>query len=222
MIASLAKRIVKNLRSSASLTMEAIMKKIISAICFGICSVGFVACVDVRLASNTPKVAYFSLQNATKGTTQSTCKAQKHLGLLDIYANAPFDSAAINIFNAKTLQISEIKGIRWIALPKDMFKFALLQSLQSKCFKVATQPFGAQRIDKLLKLSILSLQVLEEDNANFAQISVFFELVSQKHYTSTSSTLNAKIKLESLSNEAIAQGFLKARDEVFSALLAKI
>lgn len=177
-------------------------------------------CVDIKIASEMQKIEYFTLH--IPDTQKQACKAlnPKTIGLLDIYAPAPFDSHSLIVFDSATLRVSEIQGKKWINSPKEMLKFKLLSKLQNKCFQVSLQPFGTQKFDKILKVSLLSLQVLDEKGVYSAQMSVFYEVLNIRSYAqSKSGTLTSKVPLDSISEQNIALGFARVSDEVLDKVL---
>ena len=188
-----------------------------------LCIFMFGGCVDIKIASEMQKIEYFTLHTPdTQKQGEQACKVlnSKNIGLLDIYASTPFDSNSLILFDSKTLQVSEIKEKKWINSPKEMLKFKLLSKLQNKCFQVSIQPFGTQKFDKILKISLLSLQVLNEKGTYSAQISVFYEVMDMKTYIhNKSATLTSKVPLDSISDQNIALGFARASDEVLDKVL---
>lgn len=195
-------------------------------------------CVDVKIASEMPKVEYYSLQNPrsspqssvsqkgrdSKARLKSPCQVVKasRLGVLDMVASAPFDSSAIYTLHKESLQMRALSSMQWINSPKDMLKIALLNELQNHCFNVASTPFGTQKLDKILKTTLLSLQVVDEGGSYRAEVSIFYELLDNAHYRAKSGTITRFENLESLSGSEVARGFAKARDEVFTALLSAL
>ncbi|MCX2717685.1 hypothetical protein OQH61_08050 [Helicobacter sp. MIT 21-1697] len=187
-----------------------------------LCLCGFIfgGCVDIKIASEMEKTEYFTLY--TSNTQKQECKVlkPKTIGLLDVYAPSPFDSNSLILFDNATLQVSEIKGKKWINSPKEMLKTKLLSKLQNKCFQISIEPFGTQKFDKILKVSLLSLQVLDEKGTYSAQMSVFYEVLNMRSYTqSKSGTLTSKVPLDSISKQNMALGFAKASDEVLDKML---
>lgn len=201
------------------------------------------ACVDVKIASQVPQMAYLILQDSINKPSKS-CKAQNikahtKVGLLDISANTPFDSTNLYLF--KNAQMSIIEDKKWIAQPADMLKSLMLSRLQSQCIQVALPPFGAQKLDKMLKISLLSLQIVSEfhkgefdrtagsehisdaSNAYSAHISIFYEIIDTKTYNVLKSgTISIKKPIQSLQNEYITQGFMQAVQVAFDEIAGGI
>lgn len=193
--------------------------KIIQICLLGFCAFVWNACVDVKIASVIPEVKYLSLQIPESESTPS-CKKTRKIGLLDIYALPPFDSNALILSHLSTLEVSEIKDRKWINSPKDMLKLSLIQKLQSQCFQVSIQPFGTQKLDKILKISIFSLQVLEDKGSYYAQMSVFYEIFEDEYRQSKSGTITRKVPLQSLQDENFALSFAELNNQVLDSVLA--
>lgn len=211
--------------------------KLLMFIALGVLMCG---CVDVKIASEMPRVEYYSLQNPSsslqssvaqaktgqdsKARFKSPCQAAKsmRLGVLDMAASTPFDSSAIYTLHKESLQMRALSSMQWINSPKEMLKIALLNELQNHCFNVASTPFGTQKLDKILKTTLLSLQVVDEGGSLRAEVSIFYELLDSAHYRAKSGTITRFENLESLSGSEVARGFAKARDEVFTALLSAL
>ena len=85
-----------------------------------------------------------------------------------------------------------------------MLKNTLILKAQEQCFEVSIPPFGTQKLDKTLKISLLVLQIVQTNGTYKAQIQIFYEI------------------LESLTDSSLALGFVKASDEVFTQLLKKL
>lgn len=177
------------------------------------------ACVDVKIASVIPEVKYLSLHIPESSNTLN-CKKMQKIGLLDIYALPPFDSNSLILYDLSTLEVSEIKDKKWINSPKDMLKLSLIQKLQSQCYQVSIQPFGTQKLDKILKISLLSLQVLEDKGSYYAQMSVFYEIFEDGYRQSKSGTITHKVALQSLQDENFALSFVKLNNQVLDSVLA--
>lgn len=194
--------------------------KILGFVSLCVCGLFLSACVDIKIASEIPKLEYFSLQNIE---SDSVCKFKTNkIGLLDVIASTPFDNSAIYIFDKQSLQINELSGKRWISPPKEMFKTILISKLQKHCFDVASAPFGTQKLDKILKTTLLSLQIIN-DNGNYkAEISVFYEIFDVKNYRSKSGTIIQTQTLDSLHSANIARAFAHVSNETFNILAKKI
>lgn len=185
-----------------------------------VCAWILTACVDVKIASDIDKVSYFNLQNTTQ--TKATCKTYKKLTLLDMHTIAPYDSTNIYLLDSKNLQISTLETKKWISSPKNMLKNTLILKAQEQCFEVSIPPFGTQKLDKTLKISLLALQIVQDNGTYKAQIRIFYEIFSLKNHQSKSGILESGIPLESLTDFSLALGFVKASDEVFTQLLKKL
>lgn len=179
------------------------------------------ACVDVKIASVIPEVKYMSLQ-IPESSSALSCKKTQKIGLLDIYAVPPFDSNSLILSNLSTLEISEIKDKKWINSPKDMLKLSLIQKLQSQCYQVLIQPFGTQKLDKILKISIFSLQVLKDKESYYAQMSIFYEIFEDGYRQSKSGTITRKVPLQSLQDENFALNFADLNNQVLDSILASL
>ena len=103
-----------------------------------------------------------------------------------------------------------------------MLKNTLILKAQEQCFEVSIPPFGTQKLDKTLKISLLVLQIVQTNGTYKAQIQIFYEIFSLKNHQSKSGTLESSISLESLTDSSLALGFVKASDEVFTQLLKKL
>lgn len=191
------------------------MKWIILSVCVMLLN----ACVDVKIASSINKIAYFNLYNPQSFDNTKTCKKTSKLAMFDIYANAPYDNTNIYIFNTQTLQVDTIPAKKWISSPKDMLKMALLLKAKEQCFELSTPPFGTQKISKALKLSLLSLQILNDKGSYEAQVSVFYEIMDMKTHQNKSGMIESLVPLDSINDEYIALGFAKASNEILKKLL---
>lgn len=188
------------------------------------------SCVDVKIASQIPKVTYFSLQklqtqaNQVSQANDAKCKANKgKIGLLQVNANAPFNDTAIILHNAQTLQISEVEHKKWVDSPNKMLESNLLQALEQNCFQVAISPLGTQKLNKILKLSLLGLQVVEESGKYKAQMSVFYEVLNTSTtQSSKSGIITQEVALQSLEDESFAKNFVKANELVIDKLLKQL
>lgn len=182
------------------------------------------SCVDVKIASQIPKVTYFSLQKLQTQANDTKCKANKgKIGLLQVNANAPFNDTAIILHNAQTLQISELEHKKWVDSPNKMLESNLLQALEQNCFQVAISPFGTQKLNKILKLSLLGLQVVEESGKYKAQMSVFYEVLNTSTtQSSKSGIITQEVALQSLEDESFAKNFVKANELVIDKLLKQL
>lgn len=182
------------------------------------------SCVDVKIASQIPKVTYFSLQKLQTQANDTKCKANKDkIGLLQVNANAPFNDTAIILHNAQTLQISELEHKKWVDSPNKMLESNLLQALEQNCFQVAISPFGTQKLSKILKVSLLGLQVIEDGGKYKAQISVFYEVLNASSAQSTKSgIITQEVELQSLEDESFAKNFVKANELVIDKLLKQL
>lgn len=197
---------------------------------YRILGLGFVAifalsgCVDVKIASQIPKVTYLSLQKLQTQANDTKCKANKgKIGLLQVNANAPFNDTAIILHNAQTLQISELEHKKWVDSPNKMLESNLLQALEQNCFQVAISPFGTQKLNKILKLSLLGLQVVEDSGKYKAQMSVFYEVLNASSAQSTKSgIITQEVVLQSLEDESFAKNFVKANELVIDKLLKQL
>ena len=197
---------------------------------YRILGLGFVAifalsgCVYVKIASQIPKVTYFSLQKLQTQANGTKCKANKgKIGLLQVNANAPFNDTAIILHNAQTLQISEVEHKKWVNSPNKMLESNLLQALEQNCFQVAISPFGTQKLNKILKLSLLGLQVVEESGKYKAQMSVFYEVLNTSTtQSSKSGIITQEVALQSLEDESFAKNFVKANELVIDKLLKQL
>lgn len=181
-------------------------------------------CVDVKIASQIPKVTYLSLQKIQSQAGDAKCKVNKgKIGLLQVSANAPFNDTAIILHNAQTLQISELQHKKWINAPHQMLESNLLQALEQNCFQVAISPFGTQKLSKILKLSLLGLQVVEDSGRFKAQMSVFYEVFNtSSSQSSKSGIITQEVDLQSLEDENFAQNFVKANELVIDRLLKQL
>ena len=182
------------------------------------------SCVDVKIASQIPKVTYFSLQKLQTQANGTKCKANKgKIGLLQVNANAPFNDTAIILHNAQTLQISEVEHKKWVDSPNKMLESNLLQALEQNCFQVAISPFGTQKLNKILKLSLLGLQVVEDGGKYKAQMSVFYEVLNTSTtQSSKSGIITQEVALQSLEDESFAKNFVKANELVIDKLLKQL
>ncbi|BDB67544.1 hypothetical protein Hc94105_1767 [Helicobacter cinaedi] len=182
------------------------------------------SCVDVKIASQIPKVTYFSLQKLQTQANDTKCKANKgKIGLLQVSANAPFNDTAIILHNAQTLQISELEHKKWVDSPNKMLESNLLQALEQNCFQVAISPFGTQKLNKILKLSLLGLQVVEDSGKYKAQMSVFYEVLNTSStQSSKSGIITQEVALQSLEDESFAKNFVKANELVIDKLLKQL
>lgn len=182
------------------------------------------SCVDVKIASQIPKVTYFSLQKLQTQANDTKCKANKgKIGLLQVSANAPFNDTAIILHNAQTLQISELEHKKWVDSPNKMLESNLLQALEQNCFQVAISPLGTQKLNKILKLSLLGLQVVEESGKYKAQMSVFYEVLNTSStQSSKSGIITQEVALQSLEDESFAKNFVKANELVIDKLLKQL
>lgn len=182
------------------------------------------SCVDVKIASQIPKVTYFSLQKLQTQANDTKCKANKgKIGLLQVNANAPFNDTAIILHNAQTLQISEVEHKKWVDSPNKMLESNLLQALEQNCFQVAISPFGTQKLNKILKLSLLGLQVVEESGKYKAQMSVFYEVLNTSTtQSSKSGIITQEVALQSLEDENFAKNFVKINELVIDKLLKQL
>ena len=197
---------------------------------YRILGLGFVAifalsgCVDVKIASQIPKVTYLSLQKLQTQANDAKCKANKDkIGLLQVNANAPFNDTAIILHNAQTLQISELEHKKWVDSPNKMLESNLLQALEQNCFQVAISPFGTQKLNKILKLSLLGLQVVEDSGKYKAQMSVFYEVLNTSTtQSSKSGIITQEVALQSLEDENFAKNFVKINELVIDKLLKQL
>ena len=182
------------------------------------------SCVDVKIASQIPKVTYFSLQKLQTQANDAKCKANKgKIGLLQVNANAPFNDTAIILHNAQTLQISELQHKKWVDSPNKMLESNLLQALEQNCFQVAISPFGTQKLNKILKLSLLGLQVVEDGGKYKAQMSVFYEVLNTSTtQSSKSGIITQEVALQSLEDESFAKNFVKINELVIDKLLKQL
>ena len=182
------------------------------------------SCVDVKIASQIPKVTYFSLQKLQTQANGTKCKANKgKIGLLQVNANAPFNDTAIILHNAQTLQISELEHKKWVDSPNKMLESNLLQALEQNCFQVAISPFGTQKLNKILKLSLLGLQVVEDSGKYKAQMSVFYEVLNTSTtQSSKSGIITQEVALQSLEDENFAKNFVKINELVIDKLLKQL
>ncbi|WP_334087628.1 hypothetical protein [Helicobacter typhlonius] len=178
-----------------------------------LCAWIMLGCVDVKIASNIDNISYLHLQPQIQSYS---CKIPKKLALLDIRAMPPYYSNNIYILNSKHIDV--LKAQKWIALPQDMLQRAFVFKAKEQCFEVSMPPLGTQRLQTLLKLSLLSLQIVEENNTYKAQISVFYELIST-NLKSKSGVIQSSKTIESLSDSHITQGFALASDEVLIQIL---
>lgn len=181
-------------------------------------------CVDVKIASQIPKVTYFSLQKLQTQVNDVKCKANKgKIGLLQVSANAPFNDTAIILHNAQSLQISELQHKKWVDSPNKMLESNLLQALEQNCFQVTISPFGTQKLNKILKLSLLGLQVVEDSGKYKAQMSVFYEVLHlSSAQTSKSGIITQEVELQSLEDENFATNFVKANELVIDKLIKQL
>lgn len=187
------------------------------------------SCVDVKIASQIPKVTYFSLQKLQSQASDVRCQTNKgkiskgKIGLLQVNANAPFNDTAIILHNAQTLQISELEHKKWVNSPNKMLESNLLQALEQNCFQVAISPLGTQKLNKILKLSLLGLQVVEESGKYKAQMSVFYEVLNTSTtQSSKSGIITQEVALQSLEDESFAKNFVKANELVIDKLLKQL
>lgn len=187
------------------------------------------SCVDVKIASQIPKVTYFSLQKLQSQASDVRCQTNKgkiskgKIGLLQVNANAPFNDTAIILHNAQTLQISELEHKKWVNSPNKMLESNLLQALEQNCFQVAISPFGTQKLNKILKLSLLGLQVVEDGGKYKAQMSVFYEVLNASSaQSSKSGIITQEVALQSLEDESFAKNFVKANELVIDKLLKQL
>ncbi|WP_276897082.1 hypothetical protein [Helicobacter japonicus] len=194
--------------------------KIIQWVIICVCAWILTACIDIKIAQDVDKVSYFNLQNTIQ--TKATCKTYKKLALLDIHAIAPYDNTNIYLLDSKNLQISTLETKKWISSPKNMLKNTLILKAQEQCFEVSIPPFGTQKLDKTLKISLLALQIMQTNGTYKAQIQIFYEIFSLKNHQSKSGTLESSISLESLTDSSLTLGFVKVSDEVFTQLLKKL
>lgn len=178
------------------------------------------ACVDIKVASTIPQTSYLSLNTfASSAQNHKPCNKTLKFALFDVYANAPYNNLNIYIFDTRSLQINTLSSKKWISQPADMLKLSLLSKAQEHCISLSLPPFGVQKFDKGIKLSLLSLQILQTQGKYKTQISVFYEILNMKSYQSKSGMLESLIDIDSLNDEHIAIGFAKAQDEVLKSLL---
>ncbi|CAM3360514.1 hypothetical protein [Helicobacter labetoulli] len=189
----------------------------------------FGGCVDVKIASQIPNVTYLSLQKLQSQASDVKCQINKgkiskgKIGLLQVNANAPFNDNAIILYNAQTLQITQLQHKKWINSPNQMLESNLLQALEQNCFQVAISPFGTQKLSKILKVSLLGLQVIEDSDKYKAQISVFYEVLNASSAQSTKSgIITQEVELQNLEDESFATKFVKANELVIDKLLKQL
>ena len=225
--------------------MKNIMKCVKYIIGFGALALALSSCVDVKIAATLPQNQYFSLQKLDTQSKSVACKAYRgKIGLLDIQANAPYDSSAMILFNAQSLQISELSGKKWINSPKEMLKTNLLQAFNQSCYQSTIAPFGTQKLDKIVKITLLSLQVVENTGGQnlegqntdsqplTAQISIFYEVFSAQNYAqSKSGIITKELALSDSSGDSrgdtegaknLAQSFAHLSDELIKELLKRL
>lgn len=196
--------------------MKNIYKCLIYAISLGILG----GCVDVKIASPMPHTTYFHLYNpATFTKAHKKCTKMRKIALFDISATAPFDSTNIYIFDAKTQEINALSDKKWINQPRESLKNMLLLTAQEQCFEISIPPLGVSKFDKMLKISLLSLQVIHDDGDYKAHIHIFYEILNAKGHSTKSGIIESYAPLTELNDAYIALGFAKISDDVLQKLL---
>ena len=173
------------------------------------------ACMDIKLTSELPAISYITLQSPKP--KPKSCQARQKIGVLDISARYN-DEMNITILDTQSLEVSKVEGKQWITPPKTMLQTMLLQKLENACFHTSIQPLGTQKLDKIIKISLLSLQVLREGSTQSAQIQILYEIQGLRNYKSVKSgILSAKTPLDSMQN--LGKAFSISSDEILEQVL---
>lgn len=161
------------------------MKKIFFMIVI-VTGISWTGCVNVKIASEIPSISYFDIQNYEMSKNVKKCQSQKtakNIGVLDINVTPIFNSTDVIVINNETLKIESLGNKKWVSIPKEMFKTKILYALKNQCYEVSLQPFGTQKLDKLLKITLTSFAVIKKAEGYFAQVGLFYEVQNTYNYS---------------------------------------
>ena len=197
------------------------MKKFISAIGL-VTSFVLSGCVDVKIASEIPAVEYFNIQSYEDSKDNRKCSKMPHIGLLDVNVASAFSGTDIVVLDHLNLQTTTLEGKKWVSAPKEMLKYKFLTLLQNQCYKASLQPFGTQKLDKILKITLTSFAIIKKQEGYFAQVSVFYEIQSTHNYSVLKSASITRQKSIRLNDSSFALAFRDLSDEVLGKVIQSI
>lgn len=200
------------------------MKKIFFMIMIAM-GISWTGCVNVKIASEIPSISYFDIQNYEVSKNIKKCQNQKtakNIGVLDINVAPLFNSTDVIVINNETLKVESLENKKWVSTPKEMFKTKILYVLKNQCYEVSLQPFGTQKLDKILKITLTSFAIIKKAEGYFAQVGLFYEVQNTYNYSLSKNETIVVQKPIQFNGDSFALDFQALSDEVVNMMIKSI
>nr|QGT50301.1 hypothetical protein Helico6505_1330 [uncultured Helicobacter sp.] len=200
------------------------MKKIFFAVMI-IAGISWTGCVNVKIASEIPSISYFDIQDYETSKNTKKCqnqKTSKKIGVLDVNVASVFNSTDVIVINNETLKIESLENKKWVSTPKEMFKTKILYALKNQCYEASLQPFGTQKLDKILKITLTSFAIIKKTEGYFAQVGLFYEIQNAYNYSLSKNDTIIVQKPVQFDGDFFALDFRDLSDEAVNLMIKSI
>lgn len=183
---------------------------------FCICLV-FILSGCFSLKTSLPQVNYYDLSFAVDSSKE--CKMKSSVGISEIRSSPIYDRSEM-IYRTNQSKIISLSQMQWIDSPKNLFRQFLLKRFKSSCIRTSIPPFGGVKNDYLLKIELLNFEIEQDNqNAEFAYIGFFYELLNLKSFSVLESGIIEK--KEKVTNGYVS-AFKKVMQEAGNKLVEKL
>lgn len=130
-------------------------------------------CLNVNLKSILPKEVYYSLDNIV---LNEPCKKIESNYNASINVLSPYDGKDILVYSLDS-QIKTLDTYKWVDLPKNMIRNALMKVGANKCINIEQSVAVGQKISNI-RLNINDLYIKEENGSYNAYIYATYEIIN--------------------------------------------
>ena len=136
----------------------------------------YAGCVSVDIKTEIPDVNFYDISLHT----QKILKNPKHSYGTIISAAMPYDSTDIYKLDLQSLRTRIIPNVQWVSKPKEMLIATLSGMMSEQGLNLIKPPFGSVKVDKILKLHIDKILIIQRDGKDYATLSIHYDLLSAK------------------------------------------
>lgn len=147
-----------------------------------LCVIFLNGCLNVNLKSVLPKEEYFSLDSIAL----NPCKKMESTLNLNVNVLSPYDGKDILINNAGQIKI--LDTYKWVDLPKNMVRNAMLKVGANNCMTIESGSAVGLRLSTL-RLTINDLYLTQLEGSYSAHIYATYEVINYDLSKSKSNTL---------------------------------
>lgn len=177
----------------------------------------YAGCVSVDIKTEIPDVNFYDISLHT----QKILKNPKHSYGTIISAAMPYDSIDIYKLDLQSLRTRIIPNVQWVSKPKEMLIATLSGMMSEQGLNLIKPPFGSVKVDKILKLHIDKILIIQRDGKDYATLSIHYDLLSAKDAGVLKNGVIVREK--GIPNmQDFAPIFLKLSQEVFSEIIGQI